>query len=245
MVMQVQKYLITFLLVFLFPFCLSAQQADDVIKKYVAFIGGKKGWEKVKTLKISGEYNYGGMKFPFTAYAKAPNLYKFVVPFEGKYYAQAFDGKQGWKIDAFKNETSPKLLRGKDALSMANEADVELQNIFIDYKRKGHVATLDGKDTLDGKHCIRVKFVRANGDIETYYFDEVTSAMVMKAAVSKNAELQGAILHTLYSDYRDVDGIKIPFKSVSSSDDQVILEITVEKAEVNAAIADSEFRWTN
>src|SRR5688572_9714134 len=123
MVMQVQKYLIAFLLVFLFPFCLSAQRADDVIKKYVAFIGGKKGWEKVKTLKISGEYNYGGMKFPFTAYAKAPNLYKFVVPFEGKYYAQAFDGKQGWKIDAFKNETSPTLLRGKDALSMANEAD--------------------------------------------------------------------------------------------------------------------------
>jgi hypothetical protein len=243
--MQIKKSLIACLLVFLFPFCLSAQQPDDVIKKYVAFTGGKKSWKKVKTLKTSGEYNYGGMKFPFNAYAKAPNLYKFVVPFEGKYYAQAFDGKQGWKIDAFKNETSPTLLRGKDALSMANEADVELQNIFIDYKRKGHVATLDGKDTLDGKNCIRIKFVRANGDVETYYFDEATSAMVMKAAVSKNAELQGAILRTLYSDYRDVDGIKIPFKSISTSGDQVILEITVEKAEVNVAIADAEFQWTN
>src|SRR5687768_6696361 len=168
MVMQVKNALLAFLLLLLFPFFLSAQQVDDVVKKYVAFIGGKKGWHKVKTLKTSGEYNYGGMKFPFTAYAKTPNRYKFVVPFEGRYYAQAFDGKQGWKIDAFKNETSPTLLTGKDALSMANEADVELQNIFIDYKRKGHVATLDGKDTLDGKHCIRVKFVRANGDIETY-----------------------------------------------------------------------------
>ena len=67
----------------------------------------------------------------------------------------------------------------------------------------------------------------------------------MKIAASKNAELQGSLLTTLYSDYRDVDGIKIPFKAVSSFNDQLILEITIDKAEVNAAIDDKEFRAPN
>jgi hypothetical protein len=243
--MQLRKISLFLLITFIMPCGLQAQNADDVIRKYVDFIGGKKSWDKVKTLKMSGEYNYGGIKFPFASYAKKPNLYKFIVPFQGKYYAQAFDGKQGWKIDAFKNETSPTLLPGKSALAMANEADVELEDAFIDYKGKGHQAILEGTDTVDGKNCIRVKFIRASGDAETYYFDERTSALVMKTALSKNAELQGTMLDTFYSDYRNVEGIKIPFKSVNKSNDQLILEISIDKVEANVAIADGEFQVGN
>jgi outer membrane lipoprotein-sorting protein len=243
--MLTNKNLFLFLSVMLLPCCLQAQNADAVIKKYIDFIGGKKNWEKVKTLKTSGKYNYGGIEFPFTAYSKAPNHYKFIVPSEGKYYAQAFDGEKGWKIDAFKNETAPTMLTGKAARSMANEADVELQNAFIDYKRKGYTLTLEGKDTVEGKNCIGMKLMRQNGDVETYYFDELTYELVMKVSPSKNVELQGAILNTLYSDYRDVNGIKIPFRSISKSDDQLILEVTIEKAEANVAIDDKEFQPPN
>ena len=240
-----KKILFFFIFIFLFPFCLQAQNADAVIKKYIDFIGGKKNWVKVKTLKTSGKYNYGGIEFPFTAYSKAPNRYKFIVPLEGKYYAQAFDGEKGWKIDAFKNETVPTMLTGKSAQSMANEADVELLNAFIDYKRKGYGVTLEGKDTVDGKSCFSIKLIRKDGDVETYYFDDLTYALVMKVSPSKNTELQGTVLNTLYSDYRDVNGIKIPFRSLSKSNDQLILEVTIEKAEVNVTIGDKEFQPSN
>jgi len=239
--MRPQKSVLTLILFMLGPIWLNAQNADDVIKKYVAYIGGKKNWSKVKTLTTTGEYNYGGIKFPFTTYAKAPNHYKFIVPFEGKYYAQAFDGKKGWKIDAFKNETTPTQLSGKEALAMANEADVELEDAFIDYARKGHSATFIGKEIVEGKNCIHIKFVRSNGDNEDYYFDEASSAIVMKTAPSKNAELQGTMLNTVYSDYRNVEGIRIPFRSVSKFDDQLILEVIIEKADANASIKPREF----
>lgn len=229
------------LVIFMAPIWLHAQSADHVIKKYVAFIGGKKNWSKVRTLTTSGEYNYGGIKFPFTTYAERPNRYKFIVPFEGKYYAQAFDGAKGWKIDAFKNETTSTHLSGKAALAMANEADVELEDAFIDYVKKGHTATLVGKEIIEGRNCLHIKFVRTTGDDEDYYFDEISSAIVMKMALSKNAELPGTILNTIYSDYREVGGIKIPFHSVSKSNDQLILEVIIEKAEVNASIRSQEF----
>ena len=84
-----------------------AQTADEIIRHYIDFIGGEKKWKNVHAIITLGEYDYGGIKFPFTAYSKAPASYKFIVPLNGKYYAQAFDGKQCWKIDGFKNETSP------------------------------------------------------------------------------------------------------------------------------------------
>jgi len=234
---------ILFLIIFLLPILLSAQNVDDVVKKYVVFTGGKSNWKKTKTLKTSGEYGYGGIKFPFTTYSKAPNLYKFVVSAEGKYYAQSFDGEKGWAIDVFKNETSPRLLMGSAASAMANEADVELENIFVDYKLKGHTITLEGKDTIEGMSCFVVKLIRKNGEVETYYFEEQTSALIMKVAKSKNTELQGATLKTIYSDYRDVNGIKISFKSVSKSNDQIILEVFIERVEVNKPIDDLEFQF--
>ena len=102
---MVSKKLVLFLLIFIYSFNIKAQTVDEVISNYITFIGGEQQWKNIKTIVTSGIYNYGGIEFPFTTYSKSPNLYKFVVPFNGKYYEQVFNGKTGWKIDAFKNQT--------------------------------------------------------------------------------------------------------------------------------------------
>ena len=231
------------LLLLLLPcFTTQAQSVDQVIKKYVKFIGGRGPWKKVKTMVASGEYNYGGIQFPFTSYAKAPNRYKFVVPQNGKQFVQGFDGNSGWKMDGFKNETTPTLLTGKAALAMANEADVELEDVWIDYRNKGHQAVLLGKDTAKGKSCFKVKLTRKNGDTETCYFEDQSFAMVMKEAVSKNEEMGGAALDIFYSDYREINGVHVPFKTIHESNGQMILTITVDKVLINEPIEDKDFR---
>ena len=221
---------------------IQAQTADEIIRKYVEFIGGEKQWKEITTIITSGEYTYGGVSFPFKAYSKAPDHYKFVVTFNKKYYAQAFDGKAGWKIDVFNGDTTPTLLTGKPALAMANEADVELENALINYKDKGHRASLEGKDSIQGKACFTIKFIRKNRESETYFFDRKTAELVLKKAVSKNPEMGGAALTIFYSDYRTVGNIKIPFKTIAKTEDQTILVITIRNAEINIAIADIEFQ---
>src|SRR5689334_12084508 len=99
-----------FLLLSLAFFITRAQTADEIINKYIAFTGGVQNWKKVKTITTSGIYNYGGMEFPFVAYSKAPNRYKYIVTANGKSFTQAYNGKTGWCIDGFKNETKKTLL---------------------------------------------------------------------------------------------------------------------------------------
>lgn len=93
----------------------TAQTVAEIIAKYIAFTGGAAGWAKVQTIVTSGIYNYVGIEFPFTAYSERPGRYKFLVPLKGKYFAQAFDGTRGWKIDAFKGETKKTRLTGTPA----------------------------------------------------------------------------------------------------------------------------------
>ncbi len=237
--------IILFLAVSFSGFTANGQNIDQVISGYVKFIGGEKNWSKIKTITTSGEYNYGGAAFPFTTLSKAPNQYKFIVPFNGKHYTQSFDGTKGWKIDAFKGETQPTLLSGKPAMALANEADVELEDALINYKAKGHQAALEGNETIEGKDCLKVNFIRKTGEIETYFFDVKNYSLVMKRATSKNIELEASLLSTSYSDYRDVEGIKIPFKAISKANGQTILTITIDKVELNKPIADSEFQPGN
>jgi hypothetical protein len=233
-----------FLLLLVLPLIAEAQTADEIVERSMHFIGGEKKWKKVKTIISKGEYDYGGIVFPFTAYAKAPDHYKFVVPFNGKYYAQGFDGKSGWKIDAFKNETKPTILEGDSARAMANEANVELEIPFINYKAKGYQLRLDGKDTVEDKQCYRITLTKKNSQVETYFFDIANYSLILKIAAAKNPELQGAMLNTYFYDYRKVDGLLMAFKTVSKAGDQPVLTVIVKDVTINAPIKDEEFKPT-
>ncbi len=236
---MLRKIILFCVLIFLQVYA-NAQTLETVTKNYLNFIGGKKNWTKVKTIVTSGEYDYGGISFPFKTYSKSPDKYKFKVESNGKYYAQGFDGTKGWKIDVFKNETTPTIITGPDATAMANESTVELMDIFLRSEIDGKTMAYSGKDSVKSHFCYRIK-VFENPEIETYYFDTNTYELVMKETISRNAELDKAPMNIYYSDYRDVDGIKIPFKTICESDAQVILTITVNSVVLNQPIEEREF----
>jgi hypothetical protein len=64
----------------------------------------------------------------------------------------------------------------------------------------------------------------------------------MKKAVSKNVEMGGALLDIFYSDYRDIQGLRIPFKTIHESNGQMILTITTDKVVINEPIDDKDFQ---
>ena len=222
---------------------LQAQNIDEIISGYINFTGGAQQWKKIKTIMCSGTYNYGGMEFPFQSYSKAPNLYKYIVTANGKSFMQAYDGKDGWRIDGFKNETVKTRLSGKASTTMANESDVELENLFIDYKTKGYIVIPGGTDTVNTKPCYKIKLIKNDGDTATYFFDTLDFALVKKQAVAKNTELENAVLDIFYSDYVKTNGINLPRKIACTSNGQDILIITVKDVKFNEPVADAIFKY--
>jgi len=231
----------------IFAFCLttlisSAQSVDSVFARYVDYLGGGSRLRAIHSRIDSGTYNYGGLEFPFISYAQSPDHYKYVVTFKGKYFAQAFDGLQGWKIDVFKNEKQKNLLKGNNAKAMANEAEVNLEPPFMDYKQKHHTAAFAGTDTVDGRLCDCVNFKFADNSTALYCFDKQTGALLEKIALSKNPELNNAILQTFYSEYTEIGGIKFPFKTIHKIKDQTVLTITLKGIALNPPIDENIFK---
>jgi hypothetical protein len=217
-----------------------AQTADEIISKYLQFTGGVQHWTAVKSITTTGTYNYGGVEFPYTAYSKAPNRYKYVVTYNGKSFAQAFDGKTGWRIDGFKNETTKTILVDKQAKAMANEADVELESPFINYRQKGHSIFLEGTDTVNSRTCYKIKLV-SDGDTTVYFFNSNDFALVKKQAISKNTEMENALMDIFYDNYETTGNIKLPHKITCTTAGQRILVISVATVKLNDSIPDNLF----
>jgi hypothetical protein len=220
----------------------NAQSVNTIFSRYLQFLGGEQRLKTIHSRIDSGTYNYGGIEFPFVSYAQAPDHYKYIVTFKGKYFAQAFDGKDGWKIDVFKNEKTKTILHGKAATAMANEADVHLESPFLHYKQKGSTATLTTPDTVDNKPCYRIQFITSGADTALYSFDPQTGALLKKVATAKNTELNDATLETFYTNYTEQAGLKFPLKITSKIKDQTVLTITIKNVILNPTIDDNLFK---
>lgn len=218
-----------------------SQTADEIINRYIQFIGGAQNWESIKTITTAGNYNYGGVAFPYVAWSKAPNLYLYVVTFNGKSFSQAYNGQVGWRIDGFKNEKTKTILKDKQATALANEADVELESIFINYRQKGYTVELLGSDSVNSRPCHKIRLL-AKGDTTVYYFDQTDFSLLEKQAASKNSEMDKAPMDIFYSDYQLTGKIKLPHKINCTTAGQRILLITVDSVKLNDPIPDSLFQ---
>jgi hypothetical protein len=97
--MRIHSFLLT-IAIALSSVCAAQPSADEIIAKYVNLIGGESQWKGLRSMYMSGTYNYGGLKFDFVSYALSPNKYKYIVKYNGKRFVQSFDGKNGWKMMA-------------------------------------------------------------------------------------------------------------------------------------------------
>jgi len=218
-----------------------SQTADEIINRYIQFIGGAQNWKSISTITTAGTYNYGGVAFPYVAYSKAPNLYLYTVTFNGKSFSQAYNGQVGWRIDGFKNEKTKTILKDRQATALANEADVELESPFINSAKKGNPVELLGSDSVNSRACHKIRLI-SKSDTAVYFIDKTDFSLVKKQALSKNSEMDKAPMDIFYSDYQVTGNIKLPHKINCTTAGQRILLITVDSVKINDPISDSQFQ---
>ena len=120
--------------------------------------------------------------------------------------------------------------------------DAEFDSVFVDYKEKGNKIALAGKETLDGRPVYHLTVVKKTGPVQDFYLDADTG-LEKKISVRVVTPDQPAVTFvTEMSDYRDVDGRQIPFKTVQSQNGVAVTTVTLDKVEFNVPADDSVFR---
>ncbi len=212
--------------------------AEDVFKKYIAAMGGEKGFTSIKDMKVVGTSAMQGMPLTITEIKKAPNKWKqFIEASMGGGPAmvvqkQVFDGTKGYQEQQGKKAE----ITGDDLDELVRSADIAMD---LHPEKYGIKRTLKGIETVDGNKLYVINMVDGKGKKSVEYYDAKTYLLV------RRMQGEGEKIQTSdYSDYRDVpggNGYKLPYKVTETQGGQSFSEM-VQTVEVNKGIDDSEFK---
>lgn len=221
-------------------FSLSAQSVDEILNRYFENTGGLDKWRALKTTRMEAKMSMQGMEFPGIIHSKAPNKQRVEVNVQGKQIVQAYDGATAWWINPFMGSPEAQPMPDEMAEEMINE---EFENAFIDYQQKGSTVELLGEEEIEGTMTFKVKLTKKNGDVQFYFFDMEYYIPIMMQVTVASGPAKGQMAETYMSDYREVEGLIMPFQIESKVGGQILQSISIQKIELNINMEDSFFAY--
>jgi hypothetical protein len=233
---NISQFVVT-ILVLVLPAKLIAQDVEKIIAMHLAAHGNLKKWEQVKALKITGKFTAFSEENDFTC-IKTKNGYYYSDLYLGQHKVkEAFDGKKGWTIDPWME--IPYARKLTDAEINAFYQKAEFFTPFFKYKEKGHKVVYKGKENVDGTDVFVLELTRENGKVEKWFLDAKTY-LEYKCESEWVDFTMASACETFFDDFRDVEGLKIPFY-VEKTFGQRNRMLIIEKVELNPKFEKSIF----
>jgi len=222
-----------------------SQTVDEIIDKYLAATGGRAALAKLTSRVVTGTVSVstpaGELSGTIEVYNKGPLKQRTLVKIDASQLGigqivqdQRFNGTTGYAIDSINGNRE---MAGDQLETMkANSFPSPLLN----YKENGTTIELKGREKVGEKDAFVLLMSPKTGPAGRLFIDADTY-LITKTVATIDAPPVGTIEQTLsLSDYRDVDGVKVPFKIRSSNQFQDV-SITVTKVEQNTSIDDQMF----
>lgn len=222
-----------------------AQTAEEVIEKSLAALGGRAALAKIKTRSMAGTITLGtpvgDIPGTIETLNASPNKARTLIkadltsvgagPLE---IDQRFDGQSGYVLDTLQGNRE---ITGNQLDNMRN---IGFPHPFLTYKELGITAKLGATEKIgDREHHVLV-FEPAAGSTIRQYID-AQSFLPMRFVMTVNVPQMGDIEQTTeLADYREVDGIRMPFKLTASSSVQSYT-VEISKVEHNGPVDEKLF----
>jgi len=181
-----------------------------------------------------------GMELPMTVYAKRPNSTRQEVAFQDQKIVQAFDGTMAWGINPM---MGPGPQAAPPAIAEMVSARADFDGALINYKAKGTVIELVGKEKLDGRDVYHLKVTGKGNNVQQYYLDAETG---LEAKTTAEVDMMGTgqkqMLEVVMSNYQKVEGISLPHTVAQTIDGKPMLQMTLDKIELNPTLDETLFK---
>lgn len=217
-----------------------SMDAKQLIDKMLEAQGGKKLIQGIKDTTTTGTIDIiqFGISGDITMYSKEPNMMRMDMDFMGMAMTQAYDGETAWRIDpqtgttdVMSEDEAEYVARG----SYGNDA-------FFNPEKFGITYTYIGKETIDNKemHVLERKFT--DGYTITFYIDAETYLLHKTKALSLNQMGMEVEEETIFSDYKEVQGMKTPHLISIIQDGEEFGTITITEIKYNSGLLDDLFK---
>ena len=206
---------------------------DPILEKYVTALGGSAALQKIKTRVEKGSADIGGKQFPIDVYAEAPDKRVSVMHLPNGESVTAFNGSVGW-LSVPGRPTH--WMSSPEAEGAHLDAEfylpLRIKQIFSEVK-------VGGQEKIEGKDTTLVHGIREGKPPVKFYFD-MASGLLVRVLRYADTALGLNPTQIDYADYRDADGVKIPYRwTIARPSGRFTIQ--VEQIQQNAAIDASRF----
>lgn len=216
------------------------QDANDIINKSIEAQGGKQVLEKIVDSTYIGDMEMiqFGMSGSVTRYQKEPNKMRMEIEVQGYIITQAYDGETAWMTNPQTGSTEemPENLAAdmkKGALGLDAVLNPEKYGITYSYK---------GKETLDGVDYHVIDQTFEDGEKVTVYINAKTY-LPYKSITTSIGPTGGEVEEeTIMTDYREIEGMMVPFSLVIYQDGEEFVSMTISEVKINTGLEDSLFQ---
>ncbi|MFN2491385.1 MAG: c-type cytochrome [Pyrinomonadaceae bacterium] len=182
-----------------------APTAEQVLAKYTDALGGAAVIDRLKTRTMKGTWlTSNGISLGYEVYQTAPDKMYTVLntPKQGV-FERGVSGQVAWE----KSSRGVRDIEGIELFYLKRYPD-----LFRDVKVQGQFARISfgGKDKIDGREVYVLRGLTADSKGERLYFDTQTGLLVRR--ITSTPTMVGLVPEQVdYEDYREVDGMKVPF----------------------------------
>lgn len=218
-----------------------AQTLDEIIKKAIDARGGIEKIKSVQSERITGRVTFTqGFEGALILELKRPHKLYSEISVEGEKVLRVYDGKSaGWMVNPFSEDKGVVGMSAEELKGMPDESDAD--GPLVDYKAKGSKVELVGKEEVEGKPVYRLKITGKDGQVRSYLIDGTTFLTTKWEGIRKVVD-QNLPWECTLSDYREVEGLKFPFKiDQGSPGTEYRQTLTVDRVEINPKIDESHF----
>jgi len=210
--------------------------AEEIISKYVTAIGGQANVDKVlsRTSKLTAS-NGPGNPINLEVYQAPPNRFYMRTTLDQGVFERGFDGQVGWE----KSPRGVRQLNSVEVWRMQNSI-----NLFgnLNFKQYTRLRTI-GRDKVGDRDTYLILANRSDTESERLFFDVETGLLLRRITYLRT--MLGNIPEQFdFEDYRDVDGVKLPFIVRVSSVDagNPVATRTFSEMKLNAPGDESKFK---
>ncbi len=211
-------------------------KAEQVVEDYLNAIGGRAKLNAVQNMQSTSSMSLQGMNFSIKTYQKDRNKYAVEMSMNGKVMnKQIYDGLTG----------TQSAMGQVEALDSAQLNDFKEQALFCKeatYKTGGYKIELKGIEVINGNNAYVIEVLRPDGKKTTEYYDNKTSLKIREISTGKGMDGNPNVQTIDIGDYKDVNGVKLPYAMTVSGPFPVPFKVTVSEIKLNAGVDDVLFK---
>jgi hypothetical protein len=221
----------------------SAQTVDEIVARHIAARGGRDKLMSIRTVRMTRTVASGiGTTLRVIVSKKRPNLMRVeqgpATP--GATMTPRGIGAEGvW--DMVQGKPVP---RQPQLAEEAREVDGDFDGPLVDWKEKGHVVALAGREALPGGDTYKLTVTLKSGLVRTVYLDARTFLDRRHTGVLNLPNGRRFDITIDFDNWRDVEGVKFPFDIMeerTGKEPVVTLVTYTDKVEVNVPMEDALF----